>query len=181
MDSDDICVSDRFEHQLRRFIESPDLDVLGGFIAEFDSDPEHASTLRVVPISHDEIARTAKLYCPMNHVSVMYKKAAVLSAGSYEEFIGVEDYPLWVAMLNKGYRFENLPLTLVKVRAGGEMIKRRGGIKYALREFRVLRHFYSIGFLNGYEFVLFAALRFSARLCGAPYRKALYRFTRRKA
>lgn len=181
MDSDDICVSDRFELQLRRFIQSSDLDVLGGYIAEFDSLPENASSLRVVPISHDEIVRAAKLYCPMNHVSVMYKRAAVLSAGSYGDFVGVEDYPLWVSMLKKGCRFENLPLTLVKVRAGGEMIKRRGGIKYALREFRVLRHFYSIGFLKGYEFVLLGAIRLSARLLGAPYRKALYSFTRRKA
>ena len=39
MDSDDLCVSDRFEKQLEVIRNKPEVGVVGGWIAEFDSDP----------------------------------------------------------------------------------------------------------------------------------------------
>ena len=40
MDSDDICLPDRFEKQMCCFEEDPELSVVGGMITEFDGNPE---------------------------------------------------------------------------------------------------------------------------------------------
>ena len=38
MDTDDVCVPDRFERQLNAFSENPGLDIIGGYISEFSDD-----------------------------------------------------------------------------------------------------------------------------------------------
>jgi len=64
---------------------------------------------------------------------------------------GFEDYYLWMRMLKKGKYFANLPLILVKARAGREMIRRRQGLVYAMDEWRLQKAAYMIGFWSGVE------------------------------
>lgn len=40
MDSDDICVCDRFEREFDLLSKNEDIDVVGGWIEEFETDPE---------------------------------------------------------------------------------------------------------------------------------------------
>ena len=46
MDSDDICVEDRFERQLEVIQNNPEIGVVGGWIAEFVYEPETPHSLR---------------------------------------------------------------------------------------------------------------------------------------
>lgn len=135
MDSDDVSVNNRFELQLSAFEKYPETDIVGGQITEFIESEDNIVSHRIVPKRHDAIARYCKSRCPLNHMTVMFKKSAVLSAGNYFPLHFAEDYLLWCKMLSGGSRFANLEETLVNVRVGSEMYRRRGGWKY----FRSLR------------------------------------------
>ena len=130
MDSDDIAVPSRFEQQLRCFAENPELDIVGGDITEFIGNSENIVGKRVVPNDDVAIKKYMQTRCAMNHVTVMYKKAAVLRAGNYEDWFWNEDYYLWLRMLESGSVFANTGTVLVNVRSGEDMYQRRGGKKY---------------------------------------------------
>ena len=53
MDSDDIAVPDRFEKQFTFLAAHPDVDVLGGQIAEFIDTPDHIVGKRIVSCEHE--------------------------------------------------------------------------------------------------------------------------------
>lgn len=130
MDSDDISAFYRFEKQLRVFSEEPNIDVLGGQISEFIDSTYNIIGKRIVPLEDKEIKKYMKTRCPMNQVSVMFKKESVIKAGGYIDWHYEEDYYLWIRMHEKGFIFMNINENLVYVRVGDEMYKRRGGLKY---------------------------------------------------
>ncbi len=133
MDSDDISSPDRFQKQIDYLRAHPDIDVLGGTIAEFKHDPGDIRSYRPVCLKHTGIAAMAKRRSPMNHVSVMYSKTAVERAGGYSTKYGkLEDYKLWVDLLKNGTRFANLKDTLVFVRIGNGFLKRRSNCREIL-------------------------------------------------
>ncbi len=146
MDTDDIALSDRFEKQFAYLEKHPGTDIVGGWICEFDSDENRCERERRVPSSHEKIVRFAKHRNPLNHMTVVFRKEAVLDAGGYKPMNGFEDYYLWMRMLQKGKRFANLPEVIVKVRAGREMIRRRRGWQYAKSEWHLEMAAYRLGF-----------------------------------
>ena len=125
MDADDINNEDRFRFQIDAFLENPGVHVLGGQIAEFYDLTSGVKSVRRVPLSSEKILGMCRHRNPMNHVSVMFKKSAVLEAGSYMHLSYLEDYYLWVRMLSKGYRFMNIDEPLVYVRTGEAMFARK--------------------------------------------------------
>lgn len=130
MDSDDVSVSTRFEEQLKYFETNPEIDIVGGDITEFIGEENNIVGKRSVPLSNESIREYMKTRCAMNHVSVMYKKKAVESAGGYQDWFWNEDYYLWIRMWLNGAVFANTGSVLVNVRVGEEMYQRRGGSKY---------------------------------------------------
>ena len=130
MDSDDISVSDRFEQQLKFFSNHPEVDIVGGNIAEFIGDETNIVGKRIVPTKDSEIKEYMKKRCAFNHMSVMYKKSAIQAAGGYLDWFWNEDYYLWIRMQLNGAVFANTGTVLVNVRVGEEMYQRRGGKKY---------------------------------------------------
>ena len=63
-------------------------------------------------------------------VTVMFKKSSVDAVGGFIDWYCDEDYYLWIRMALAGMRFANVADTLVSVRVGEDMYKRRGGWKY---------------------------------------------------
>lgn len=126
MDSDDISVEDRFEKQVAFIENHGDIAVLGGAIAEFENEIADMQSERHVGLTHEEITQMARSRTPMNHVSVMYLKSAVLEVGGYSEDFGkLEDYKLWVDLIAAGKRFANIDDVVVNVRVGKGFIERR--------------------------------------------------------
>ena len=145
MDSDDICEKNRFELQIKYFIDNPDVAVCGGQILEFINSPDEPEKKREVPLKHEDICEFIKLRNPFNHMTVMFKKSAVIDAGNYIELPFVEDYYLWCRMFLNGAKFANLKDVLVNVRIGKDMYRRRGGYKYfksclTLEKFKYRNH-----------------------------------------
>lgn len=135
MDSDDISVSDRFERQVRFFEENTDVSVVGGYITEFVSqddskDVSHQAGQRIVPERDKDIKEYMQKRCPMNQVTVMFKKKDVAEVGGYIDWYCEEDYYLWIRLALAGKKLANIPVNLVNVRVGEEMYQRRGGWKY---------------------------------------------------
>ena len=137
MDSDDINLSNRFESQLRAFYEHPELSIVGGQIAEFIGSSDNITGIREVPGKDQKIKEYMKKRCPMNQVSVMFRKEEVERSGGYLDWYCEEDYYLWARMALAGCNFYNVPDILVNVRVGDEMSARRGGMKYFLSEARM--------------------------------------------
>ena len=127
MDSDDISTSDRFEKQIA-FVEAhPEMDAVGGNIAEFNVDPFKEETrLRICPINHEDIVKMAKKRNPMNHVTACIKKSALTKAGGYQSLLLLEDYLLWLNMIIAGCKLANINETMVYVRVGNGFDSKRG-------------------------------------------------------
>lgn len=130
MDADDISAPDRFYKQLQLFAENPELTIAGGNITEFVDKPMNIVGQRQVYVSDKEIKADMKKRCPMNQMTVMFRKAAVEAAGGYVDWYCDEDYYLWLRLMLGGAVFANIPENLVNVRVGKEMYQRRGGWKY---------------------------------------------------
>lgn len=149
MDADDIARNDRFEKQIQFFQEHPNVDLVGSWISEFEDEPDKIISYRQLPIEHQEIYKFGQFRCPVNHMTVMYKKDAVLKAGNYQTFKNIEDYYLWGRMLKQGAVFANIPECLVNVRAGNSMLKRRANLTYFFNsEFPLHTELYRMGFIN---------------------------------
>ena len=129
-DSDDINVPERFQLQINEFKKDESIDVLGGFIDEFNDNYKLPINLKKMPLKHDELFKMAKIRNPINHMTVMFKKKAIIDAGEYKHLSYLEDYYLWVRVLANGGRLKNLNKCLVHVRIGNGMIVRRGNKEY---------------------------------------------------
>lgn len=127
MDSDDISDSERFA-KMSAYVEAhPEVDALGGDIAEFNEDPFKEETrLRVCPSKHEDIVNMAKRRNPMNHVTACIKKSALMKAGGYQTLLLLEDYLLWLNMIVAGCKLANINETMVYVRVGNGFDSKRG-------------------------------------------------------
>lgn len=140
MDADDICEFERFEKQIKVFENDSELAIVGGNICEFVDSTDNVVGYRNVPSKDKDIKEYMKKRCPMNQVTVMFKKEAVDSVGGYIDWYCEEDYYLWLRMYLAGMRFANIPEVLVKVRVGKEMYQRRGSVKYFKSEAKLQKY-----------------------------------------
>lgn len=140
MDSDDVSVPDRFEKQINYLETHPECDIVGSQMTEFINDEKNIVGTRKVPLDDAEIKKYLRSRCPMNHVTICARKAAILSAGNYIDWHFNEDYYLWIRMTLAGCKFANLPEVMVNVRVGRDMYARRGGWKYFRSEAKLQRY-----------------------------------------
>jgi len=164
MDSDDIAVENRFAIQLTTMIRE-DLDIYGGQIIEFTNDIKNTLAKRIVPLQNNKIIKFAHKRNPFNHVTVMFKKSKIQMLGSYRTKPGYEDYDLWVRAIIAGLKLKNDPGILVYVRAGEDMVNRRGGIDYVKSIIGMRMNFFKLGFYTKYDlFVTISTSTLSAIL-----------------
>ncbi len=182
MDSDDVSTPNRFEQELELFKTNNSLDVVGGDISEFIGTEENIVATRAVPVEDVDIKKYMKKRCAMNHVSVMFKKQAVLDAGGYLDWHYNEDYYLWIRMWLNGAVFANTGTTLVNVRTGKDMYMRRGGKKYYQSEKKLQKYMYQNKLIGLITYVSNVSKRFIVqRLMPNSIRGWFFRnFARRK-
>jgi glycosyltransferase involved in cell wall biosynthesis len=174
MDSDDISRSDRCERQLQVFKGHPEYSLVSGIVEEFTGSPEHVYARRIVPEHQEGIVAFAKKRNPFNHPCIMYKKSHVEAAGGYQDFFLLEDYYLWIRMLQQGMQGCNIQKPLLWMRAGSDMYKRRGGWKYFLSQRRLLQYMYQTGFITGRQYLLGVIVRLGASMAPDSLRSLLF-------
>lgn len=178
MDTDDIAKPNRFQKQLAVFREHPEIDICSSWIEEFEETTEHILAIKKIPETHEEIVRYAKHRSPINHPAVMYKKSAVLNVGGYTGF--PEDYCLWIKMIQNGATFYNIQESLLWFRFSRDVIKRRGGLKYAISDIHSQMGFYKMHFIGPFTLLYNIIVRVGVRLIPNQLRTLVYKFALRK-
>lgn len=174
MDSDDISRSDRCERQLAVFRDHPEFSLVSGIVEEFSDTIDHVTVRRIVPEQQADILAFAKKRNPFNHPCIMYKKSDVEAAGGYQDFYLLEDYYLWVRMLQQGFIGYNLQEPLLWMRAGSDMYKRRGGWKYFLSQRKMLCYMYQSEFITYSQYLMGTFIRFGVAMAPNNFRSFIF-------
>lgn len=159
MDSDDICLPDRFEKQMKCFEEDPELSIVGGMITEFDGEPDNIIAERILPLDDAGIKKMMRGRCAVNHVTVIFKKEDLLRSGNYQPFWKQEDHYLWARMMEHGCKFRNIPDIVVNVRSGKDQLARRGGWRFYKSVVRVFWYMYKHKLISFGYFLYICAVR----------------------
>lgn len=159
MDSDDVSRPDRCQRQLAIFHDHPEYSLVSGIVEEFSDTITNVSVRRIVPEYQNDIIDFAKKRNPFNHPCIMYKKSDVEAAGGYQDFYLLEDYYLWVRMLQQGFIGYNLQEPLLWMRAGSDMYKRRGGWKYVQSQRNLFKYMAQTGFITASQCQIQSAIR----------------------
>ena len=183
MDTDDICFPNRFERQMAYLLSHPEVDMVGSWTQEFTESEDgelHYMALKKFPESNADIYSFARKRNPFEHPSVIFKKQAVIDAGSYQHCYLFEDYFMWARMMLNKCVFYNIPEPLLYFRMTTDSFERRGGFKYAIKEVANLWIFKQIGFFSLFEFVENVIRRFPVRIMPNKLRKYFYNKILRK-
>lgn len=183
MDTDDICLPQRFEKQVAFLMSNEDIAVVGTNVEEFDAVPGDLKIYKKLPAGGPVLVRYAKYRNPLNHPTIMFRKQAVLAAGNYDGEIQLfEDYMLYVRMLMLGFKFYNLQEVLVFFRIGNRIanVKRRSGHHYFRNELRFLNYSKRLGYLKPFEFTKAVLTKPIIRLLPIPIVIWFYRVFLRK-
>ena len=135
MDGDDICAANRLEAEVSFLDENPQYAIVSTQMAFFDEKGAYRVTTGGGEPKNSGFARTTQIF----HAPCMVRKEAYLSVNGYAERddrLRVEDWDLWIRMLEKGYRVYNLPDALYSMRDDRNAYKRRK-YKYRVNEAKV--------------------------------------------
>ena len=77
MDSDDLSKPHRFSKEMAWLEAHPETDVVGSWTDEFADTSGKVISTRRVPETHEALLRFSRYRNPMNHPTVMFRKAAV--------------------------------------------------------------------------------------------------------
>lgn len=155
MDSDDYSLPDRLQIQHDFLLKHPEVDILGANIGEFEHDINKIFMIRNVPEKHNEIINIMWFKCPMNHVTIVFKKSAVLAVGGYDASYGNDDF-LWVKMRYAGFKFYNQQDILVHVRVGNdmaEMVKRRATLELFKWNCKIRTYMFKHKMMNFFQYI----------------------------
>ncbi|ERI64241.1 putative amylovoran biosynthesis glycosyltransferase AmsE [Capnocytophaga sp. oral taxon 863 str. F0517] len=178
MDTDDICIPERFEKQINFIKQNPDIVLLGSHIAEFNDNIKDLVSYRKVPIGTEAIKRYSLYRSPFNHMTVAYKKKVAIEAGGYKAYL-LEDYNLWLRIIAKGYKVENINDILVYARIGNNMIARRRGVNYIKGEWDLFKLKRELKLQNIFSGFFTFLLRVIPRILPTKILKTIYKFLRK--
>lgn len=173
MDTDDISKKDRCEKELRVFLENPTIGIVGSNIEEINCGK--IELIRKVPENDFEIKKYIKKRSPFNHSSIMYKKSEVLKAGNYREIRFIQDYFLWIDMINNGTIGYNIQENLVSMRVDESFYKRRSGKEYFLIQKKLLTYMKDKRIVSNFEYIVYLSLRKISSVLPVYLRKLIYK------
>ena len=179
MDTDDIACPERLQKQYDYLNAHEDVAVVGGYIEEF-CDDNSFSNVKTMPCSAEDVRGYARFRNPLNHMTVMFRKEAVLMVGNYRHYPFLEDYDLWSRILSMGYEIENMPEVLVRARVGNELYGRRGGFSYCKRYLKLRWEQHKLGITNWFEWMIACAITIAVTVIPSGARKQVYQKVLRK-
>ncbi|AAW84670.1 glycosyltransferase [Aliivibrio fischeri ES114] len=133
MDSDDISHKNRMSIQVNFLEDNSDIHVVGSYCKEFGADCSLAE--KKLPITHNDLLNFSITRCPFIHPSVMFRTSIFYNGLRYPVNTKyTEDMAFWFILLDLGYKFENIPETLIDYRMTENTVLRRRGFDKALSE-----------------------------------------------
>ena len=160
MDSDDVSLPTRCQHQLDEFIANPALDIIGTSIFEFENTEENIVSVKYMPEKISDVRHYAKRRNPFNHPTVMYKKSSVIAHGGYMEGKRGEDFALFTKMIFEGCIGTNINKKLFLYRADENQFKRRSSFVDANAVISVAKQNFHNGYISviDYLYIVLAQL-----------------------
>lgn len=174
-DSDDVSAENRMLWTKCFFETHPNYDVVGGHISEFTNDIADYQSKRLVPIGFQSVKKASNLRNPLNHMTVTFKKKAVLDAGNYQDMALFEDYYLWLRMIKNGSRISNIDKVLVFAHVDSNTLQRRSGFHYFKKELQFQRQLYFEQIISLPAFMRNFFLRAVVRLLPLSILRCVYR------
>lgn len=177
MDADDISLPNRFKTQITYLNEHPDIDCVGSWAIEINSDGTEYFRKRM-PETHLECLDMFKKRDCLIHPTVMFRKSFFKKAGLYPEdtYFG-EDTMMWAKGFASNCHFANIPQYLFKFRLDKDFFNRRRGWKHAKSIWNLRRKVNRmIGF--GYKEDLYASLYAFVKMMPKPILNLIYKTAR---
>ncbi len=116
MDADDVSSPARIECQVSKMKEDRDIVVLGTAAAYFDAIGKITGAPRESPTEDTEIKWRLLTHNCILHPSVMLRSDVIKCERYSSDFPLAQDFELWLRLAARGYKFANLPQTLVLIR-----------------------------------------------------------------
>lgn len=176
MDTDDISLNDRFAVQIAFMEQNIDVAASSAFLEERCDKMENTITIKKLPLKHVDIVNFSKFRSPLSHPVTIFRKSAVKAVGGYPA-IYPEDYPLWCKLIHSNYKLANIPQVLLYMRAGDEMLSRRGK-KFLPGYIECYKLLYELGMINRFRLCFNIALQSLIRNLPTFVLKVLYRYGR---
>ena len=107
LDHDDICLSTRFEEEVKVLDEHPEVGVVGCWVERFPS-----TKIAEYPEHNEDIERYLMQGCAVAHTAAMIRKSVVNGVQYEEAYSPSEDYCMWCRLLGKT-KFYNIPKVLM--------------------------------------------------------------------
>ena len=174
MDSDDICLPERFEKQLAIFSKYPETDIVGCPVKEFVGTPDNIVGKRDVPFDNTSIYQYARRRDPFNHPTVMYRKSKVMKFGPYGNYRKNQDTALWIDLLSNGCVAYNVPEYLLMFRFDERTYAKRKSWINTQTLIKIRWHGYKIGFNSFYDFLVVAIAQLGMYILPVCFQKFVY-------
>ncbi|KKS02247.1 MAG: Glycosyltransferase, group 2 family [candidate division WWE3 bacterium GW2011_GWF2_41_45] len=152
MDADDICLSNRFEEQIKFLNNNPNIDVLG--TQYFIINANEIKSIKSSLVPRD--LRDAKP--SVHHPTCILKKELFVKFGKYNsKFDGAEDLELWYRFYSNGVNFYNINKYLFKYRIHGnnvsvKKIKRQVYLQLKINILGIFKYHINFSF-KGYVYI----------------------------
>jgi glycosyltransferase involved in cell wall biosynthesis len=124
IDADDVNHPGRLAAQVAFLDANPEVVLVGTQVCKLSADGERGELFHELPTTHEEIVVRMLRYWAIWHPTVLYRREAVLAAGSYLDEYAVDDYSLWLRLARVG-RLANLPEALVDYRVHDSSVTER--------------------------------------------------------
>tara|TARA_Y100001970_G_scaffold153578_1_gene188020 strand:+ start:391 stop:1203 length:813 start_codon:yes stop_codon:yes gene_type:complete len=178
IDTDDVCMPDRFLKQIDFLKNNKDVDVVGTNIEEFGDGIKYKKIVEY-SLDHKNMLKFFKKRVPLAHSSVMFRKSFFNKAGFYPTsgHISNEDTLLWMNGFKNGCKFSNINIVGIKVRVSRSFFQRRGGLKKPLTDFKNrLEVNKKLNF--GFDAFIYAVLIFLINISPSGIKMIAYKFLR---
>ena len=180
MDTDDISKPNRCEKQVNKFIEKPELAIVGSCIDEFVDNVEKIISTRKVPNNTKDIYNFAKRRSAFNHPAVMYRKSKVLEFGGYSDLKRNQDVDLFGRMLFGGCKAENIDEPLLWFRSSDDLAKRRKSWENTWSYIATIKNFWKMGYSSFSDFAIVAVAQTGMYLMPVCVQNWIYKTFLRK-
>jgi glycosyltransferase involved in cell wall biosynthesis len=128
MDTDDVSLPQRFDHQLHYMLNHPDVDILGTDMVELDTTSYTSRVVRYAN-SHEQARNSIACRVPVAHPTVCFRASVFDRISGYPIVHFNEDIALWFACMKAGLHFDNLHEPLYQFRMDERFWQRRGLLK----------------------------------------------------